>query len=264
MPQRKNRQRSPFESSSMRTLLEALANDGRTLVSLDFIMNVPSSTLPDEALYIQYCEFLGAEVPRQNPRSSTSSHDPEYAAEAAPQKPVPPISEKFFSLLLLLVRKALAPSPEAAGAKVGAKDFCGIIFVTQRLHGYLLHAFFTAHKAICDIRSAPLCGHGMDVMSFRFYSQIPKEGMGVLDQIKTLHAFKVGKVNLLISTKAGEEGLDVQTCHLVIMYSQYDTIVEYIQSRGRARDDLSEYYVFAPKGGSSLEFIRSANLWLQR
>lgn len=39
----------------------------------------------------------------------------------------------------------------------------------------------------------------------------------------------------------GEEGLDIQTCCLVIRFDLPETVASFIQSRGRARMPQSEY-----------------------
>lgn len=49
------------------------------------------------------------------------------------------------------------------------------------------------------------------------------------------------QLNLLIATKVGEEGLDIQTCCLVIRFDLPETVASFIQSRGRARMPQSEY-----------------------
>ena len=51
----------------------------------------------------------------------------------------------------------------------------------------------------------------------------------------------LSQLNLLIATKVGEEGLDIQTCCLVIRFDLPETVASFIQSRGRARMPHSEY-----------------------
>ncbi|KAL4181409.1 hypothetical protein AMTRI_Chr12g271070 [Amborella trichopoda] len=48
-------------------------------------------------------------------------------------------------------------------------------------------------------------------------------------------------INLLIATNVAEEGLDIQTCCLVVRYDMPETVASFIQSRGRARMQQSEY-----------------------
>ena len=60
-------------------------------------------------------------------------------------------------------------------------------------------------------------------------------------QVMTLLKFKKGDLNCLIATSIAEEGLDIPDCNLVIRFDLYDTMIQYIQSRGRARHENSKY-----------------------
>lgn len=62
-----------------------------------------------------------------------------------------------------------------------------------------------------------------------------------LDSILTNVAYFLWQLNLLVATKVGEEGLDIQTCCLVIRFDLPQTVASFIQSRGRARMPQSEY-----------------------
>ncbi|KAM7268329.1 hypothetical protein ACFE04_010495 [Oxalis oulophora] len=63
-----------------------------------------------------------------------------------------------------------------------------------------------------------------------------------------LEKFRSGELNLLIATKVGEEGLDIQTCCLVIRFDLPETVSSFIQSRGRARMPQSEYAFLVDSG----------------
>lgn len=60
-------------------------------------------------------------------------------------------------------------------------------------------------------------------------------------QVITLMKFRKGEVNCLIATSIAEEGLDIPDCNLIIRFDLYDTLIQYIQSRGRARHANSKY-----------------------
>ncbi len=60
-------------------------------------------------------------------------------------------------------------------------------------------------------------------------------------QVLTMMDFRKGKLNCLFATSVAEEGLDIPDCNLVIRFDLYTTLIQYIQSRGRARHTNSRY-----------------------
>ena len=67
------------------------------------------------------------------------------------------------------------------------------------------------------------------------------------DQIKTIKSFRNKHINVLISTSVTEEGLDIPECNLVVSFSEPKTIKSFIQLKGRARKERSEYIILAPE-----------------
>uniref|UniRef100_A0A0D9ZN12 Dicer-like protein 4 n=1 Tax=Oryza glumipatula TaxID=40148 RepID=A0A0D9ZN12_9ORYZ len=65
--------------------------------------------------------------------------------------------------------------------------------------------------------------------------------------------FSSGEVNLLVATSVGEEGLDIQTCCLVVRFDLPETVASFIQSRGRARMTKSKYVVLLERENQSHE-----------
>ncbi|KXA95259.1 hypothetical protein AKJ65_02155 [candidate division MSBL1 archaeon SCGC-AAA259E19] len=70
--------------------------------------------------------------------------------------------------------------------------------------------------------------------------QAKSEGMTQKEQKRTLERFEDGEFNTLISTRIGEEGIDVPTTSLVLFYEPIPSAVRRIQRKGRtARDGRS-------------------------
>ncbi|KAL8511973.1 hypothetical protein ACS0TY_018436 [Phlomoides rotata] len=63
------------------------------------------------------------------------------------------------------------------------------------------------------------------------------------EQHKIVENFRKGTVNIIIATSMLEEGLDVQSCNLVIRFDLSATICSFIQSRGRARMQNSDFVI---------------------
>lgn len=55
------------------------------------------------------------------------------------------------------------------------------------------------------------------------------------------------QVNIIVATSILEEGLDVQSCNLVIRFDPSSTVCSFIQSRGRARMQNSDYVLMVKR-----------------
>ncbi|GAA6001448.1 uncharacterized protein JCM10292_006259 [Rhodotorula paludigena] len=130
--------------------------------------------------------------------------------------------------------------------KIGANDFCGIVFVNRRLDALLIaqiiKEFVKLDSDLAWIRVDCVTGHGTGANN----SLGPR--MAWHEQASVLTGFGEGSTNLLIATSVVEEGLDVQPCNFVVRFDLYDTHVSFIQSRGRARAAGSHYLLFIEKG----------------
>ncbi|KAK4671059.1 Dicer-like protein 1 [Podospora pseudoanserina] len=70
------------------------------------------------------------------------------------------------------------------------------------------------------------------------------------DQVLTIIKFKKGELNCIFATSVAEEGLDIPDCNIIIRFDLYDTLIQYIQSRGRARQEKSTYIHMIERGNS--------------
>jgi endoribonuclease Dicer len=77
-------------------------------------------------------------------------------------------------------------------------------------------------------------------------------------QVLTLLDFRNGKLNCLFATSVGQEGLDIPDCNLVIRFDLYDTAIEYIQSRGRARRMDSTFVHMIENGNETHRYLRQS------
>ncbi|XP_057957753.1 endoribonuclease Dicer homolog 3a [Malania oleifera] len=67
-------------------------------------------------------------------------------------------------------------------------------------------------------------------------------------QKETLESFRSGKVNLLFATDVVEEGIHVPNCSCVIRFDLPKTVRSYVQSRGRARQNDSQFVMMLERG----------------
>ncbi|KAF8758840.1 Dicer dimerization domain [Rhizoctonia solani] len=95
------------------------------------------------------------------------------------------------------------------------------------------------------VKAAALVGHGDG-------SRAGFEGSGMAHaaQRSTVRNFRSGSINLVIATSVAEEGLDFQACKLVVRLDAPQTMVGYLQSRGRARKHDSAYVVLTDPEGA--------------
>lgn len=72
--------------------------------------------------------------------------------------------------------------------------------------------------------------------------------MSIKDQINALDRFRGGQINCIFATQVAEEGIDVPDCDLIIRFDLYDSAIQYIQSKGRARQINSTYITMFENG----------------
>jgi endoribonuclease Dicer len=106
-----------------------------------------------------------------------------------------------------------------------------IIFVTRRSTARLLFEIFQVMGGP-HLKAGLLTG---------LSARVGELSMSFRQQVLTLKQFRTGECNCLFATSVAEEGLDIPDCNLVVRFDLYRTMVEYIQSKGRARHSNSKF-----------------------
>lgn len=118
-----------------------------------------------------------------------------------------------------------------------------IVFVDRRYTARLLHILFTRLRG--KVGTDHLKGHFLVGSNG---GGIDEDSVSFKQQVLTLIKFRKGELNCLFATSVAEEGLDVPDCNLVVRFDMYNTMIQYIQSRGRARNQNSKFIHMVEKG----------------
>ncbi|KAI5479007.1 endoribonuclease Dicer [Pseudohyphozyma bogoriensis] len=130
-------------------------------------------------------------------------------------------------------------------------DFRAILFVDRRVHAEAISEALRKVPVLAGwTKVESLLGHGGREGEDRF-------GMTPKQQEETVTKFRSGEVNVLVATKVAEEGLDFRHCCLVVRIDPIQTLVGYIQSRGRARAKNSRFVVLSEEGSEAATRYRS-------
>lgn len=121
-------------------------------------------------------------------------------------------------------------------------DYRCIVFVDQKQTARLLARLFKildAHHLKADFVVGSSSSNDLEDGKFSFRNQV-----------LSLSRFRRGQVNCLFATSVAEEGLDVPDCNLVVRFDIYKTMIQYVQSRGRARKRNSKFIHMIQKDNS--------------
>ncbi|RWR98868.1 endoribonuclease Dicer-like protein, partial [Dinothrombium tinctorium] len=127
------------------------------------------------------------------------------------------------------------------------KQICGLVFVQRRAECKTLTSWLTELKKYDpDNFGFMEVGYAVGISNQPgFLKSLVSSTQKT--QTRTLEEFRSGKKNLLIATSVLEEGLDVGGCNLVVRYDFPHTLRDYLQSKGRARNNDSHYVLFCPE-----------------
>jgi ERCC4-related helicase len=139
--------------------------------------------------------------------------------------------ERFDNLLLVLQDKIRQASGE----------FCGIIFVRQRVTAHVLEHFLLSSSLSSSMSIRPA------ILYSSTSPATPSLKLSSSQGAAALAAFKDGTCNLLVATSVAEEGVDVPEANCVIYFDAIDTAVSYVQGRGRARQKDSSFVMMSER-----------------
>ncbi|KAL2783565.1 hypothetical protein BJX66DRAFT_349313 [Aspergillus keveii] len=107
-----------------------------------------------------------------------------------------------------------------------------IVFTEMRYSALMLLELFNA-LGVPRVRPGLLIGARSD--------DVTGANISFRQQFLALVRFRSGEINCLFATSVAEEGLDIADCNLVVRFNLFNTMIQYVQSRGRARQSNSTY-----------------------
>ena len=121
-------------------------------------------------------------------------------------------------------------------------NFSGLIFVRTRVEvavlSHLLAVLTTSFEVSTFVGASNFSGRKAAI----------SELADVKNQTTTLEDLRHGRKNLVVTTNALEEGIDVSRCRLVICFDKPTNLKSFIQRRGRARKSDSRYVIMFENG----------------
>ncbi|KAK3028008.1 LOW QUALITY PROTEIN: hypothetical protein RJ639_040007, partial [Escallonia herrerae] len=104
------------------------------------------------------------------------------------------------------------------------KDLRCIVFVERVITAIVLQKLLSEVPKVSEWKTEYMAGD---------HSVLQAQSRNTRNRI--VNEFRKGTVNIIVATSILEEGLDVQSCNLVIRFDPSATVCSFIQSRGRAR-----------------------------
>ncbi|KAI0478490.1 hypothetical protein GGR56DRAFT_664684 [Xylariaceae sp. FL0804] len=109
-----------------------------------------------------------------------------------------------------------------------------VVFAEERLTVRLLyHTFKQASLGLHHVMPGMLIGNSND--------DVGDAKMSLREQLLTVRRLRQGELNCVFATSVAEEGVDIPDCNLIIRFDICKTLIQYIQSRGRARQKHSRF-----------------------
>jgi len=128
----------------------------------------------------------------------------------------------------------------------------GLLFVRQRATVSVLCTLLSLHP---DTKARFQCATFVGMSNSGSKKYCMAEILDLKAQRETLVEFRARKKNLIVATDVLEEGIDVAACNLVVCFDPPPNVKSFIQRRGRARQEKSDFALLFPKdeGYSKIE-----------
>lgn len=133
-----------------------------------------------------------------------------------------------------------------------------LIFVQRRFSAKCLYHLFKRYAELDD--SFPIKPDFVVGVNAELPESID-EILNLNENHLAIEKFRKKITNCVFTSSVMEEGMDLQSCNLVVMYDRPMTFRSYVQSKGRARTKDSDYIVLLPV--SDLKFLQKRELYLQ-
>ncbi|KAL2813874.1 hypothetical protein BJX63DRAFT_442742 [Aspergillus granulosus] len=115
--------------------------------------------------------------------------------------------------------------------------FRGIVFVKERCTVFALREVIEYYA---PAKGLFRCGAFVGLSNVWGHSRLG-DLHSPRDQDEILRKFRLGHMNLIITTDALEEGIDIPACNIVVNFDKPENLKAFIQRRGRARQKDSAY-----------------------
>ncbi|MCJ1468717.1 Dicer-like protein 2 [Pseudocyphellaria aurata] len=127
-------------------------------------------------------------------------------------------------------------------------NFSGLVFVQTRAAVAVLAHLISHHPRT---RNAFCVGTFVGASSNLTRRSTIGELVNTKNQTRTLEELHLGQRNLVITTSALEEGIDIAACNNVVCFEKPPNLKSFIQRRGRARNSESTYAIMFEEGSGS-------------
>ena len=124
---------------------------------------------------------------------------------------------------------ALARAKEAKAKGIEHSKIPKLLELLSNLDGKAL--IFSSYRDSVEMIRENLTSAGIE--SGFLIGKAGKDGLKQKKQIETVEKFRGGEYKVLVSTRVGEEGLDISEVNLVIFYDNVPSSIRFVQRRGR-------------------------------